>query len=187
MIEEINAAIEVLKAGGTILYPTDTVWGIGCDATNQEAVAKVFAIKNRADSKSLITLVCDVDMLCKYVKTIPEIALNLLEVNDQPMTIIYPGAMELAQNVIAEDGSVGIRIPDNEFCKQLIYKFRRPIVSTSANLSGGVTPTSYADIPLEIINAVDWIADPYLEEGSTGKASQVIKVGLSGEIEILRK
>ncbi|MDD2293717.1 MAG: L-threonylcarbamoyladenylate synthase [Bacteroidales bacterium] len=187
MTEEINAAIEVLKAGGIILYPTDTVWGIGCDATNEEAVAKVFAIKKREDCKSLITLVCDEDMLCKYVRKIPEIALNLLEVNDKPMTIIYPEATGLASNVIAGDGSVGIRIPDNEFCRKLIYKFRKPIVSTSANISGAQTPCFYEDIPIEIIDAVDWVADPCLQEGSTGKASQIIKVGLTGEIEIIRK
>lgn len=186
MTEEINAAIQVLKEGGIILYPTDTVWGIGCDATNPEAVAKVYEIKKRADSKSLITLVSDADMLCKYVKVIPEIALNLIEVNDKPMTIIYPGAIGLAENVIAEDGSVGIRIPNHEFCKQLVYKFRKPIVSTSANISGEEAPAFYEDINLNIIEAVDWVADPYLEEGSTGEPSQVIKVGMTGEIKILR-
>ncbi|MDD2595830.1 MAG: L-threonylcarbamoyladenylate synthase [Bacteroidales bacterium] len=184
---EIDAAIEVLKQGGVILYPTDTVWGIGCDATNEKAVARVFEIKHRSDSKSLITLVSDADMLCRYIDKIPEIALNLIEINDRPMTIIYPGAIGLAPNVIASDGSVGIRIPDNEFCKKLISKFHKPIVSTSANISGEATPAFYKDINLSIIDAVDWVADPYLEEGSTGKASQVIKVGLSGEVEILRK
>ena len=185
-IEDIKEAVEVLKAGGIILYPTDTVWGIGCDATSESAVAKVFELKKRSDSKSLITLVSDADMLGRYVKVIPEVAINLIEVNDKPMTIIYPGAMNLASNVIAEDGSVGIRIPMNDFCVELIRRFRKPIVSTSANISGEPTPSSYEEITFDIINSVDWVADPCLEEGSTGKSSQIIKVGLHGEIEILR-
>lgn len=194
--EAIEAAIKVLKAGGVILYPTDTIWGIGCDATNGEAVAKVLSIKHRADSKSLIILVSDTDMLAGYVKEIPDIALDLIEVNDHPMTIIYPGAIiatdsspagsALAPNVVSEDGSVGIRIPNNTFCKALISRFGRAIVSTSANLSGSKAPANYSAISEEIIKSVDWIADPSLESASTGKASQIIKVGLRGEIAIIR-
>ena len=186
-LEEVKAAVETLKAGGIILYPTDTVWGIGCDATNEAAVARVFALKKRSDSKSLITLVSDADMLGKYVKVIPEVAINLLEVNDKPMTIIYPGAMGLAPNVVAEDGSAGIRIPMNDFCVAMIRRFRKPIVSTSANISGEPAPAFYEDIPIEIIDAVDWVADPYLEEGATGEPSQIIQVGLHGEIKIIRE
>lgn len=186
-ITEIEAAIEVLKQGGVILYPTDTVWGLGCDATDEEAVRKIYEIKQRSDSKSLITLVSDADMLGKYVKVIPEIAINLIEVNDKPMTIIYPGAMNLASNVIAEDGSAGIRIPMNDWCVELVRRFRKPIVSTSANISGEPTPALYEEIPIEIIEAADWVADPYLEEGATGKASQIIKVGLNGEVAVLRQ
>jgi L-threonylcarbamoyladenylate synthase len=186
-LEEVKAAVDTLKAGGIILYPTDTVWGIGCDATNEAAVARVFEIKRRADSKSLITLVADADMLGKYVKVIPEVAINLLEVNDKPMTIIYPDAMGLAPNVVAEDGSAGIRIPMNDFCVAMIRRFRKPIVSTSANISGEPAPAFYEDIPMEIIDAVDWVADPYLEEGATGEPSQIIQVGLHGEIKIIRE
>ena len=186
-LEEVKAAVETLKAGGIILYPTDTVWGIGCDATNEDAVARVFELKKRSDSKSLITLVADADMLGKYVKVIPEIAINLLEVNDKPMTIIYPDAVGLAPNVVAEDGSAGIRIPMHDFCKEMIRRFRKPVVSTSANLSGDPAPAFYEDIPLEIIDAVDWVADPYLEEGSTGEPSQIIQVGLHGEVKIIRE
>ena len=185
-IEELKAAVEVLKAGGIILYPTDTVWGIGCDATNPDAVAKVYEIKRREDSKSLITLVSDIDMIGKYVKVIPEMAINLIEVNDKPMTIIYPDAMNLAPNLVAGDGSVAIRIPMSEFCRELVRRFRKPIVSTSANISGEATPALYEEISLDIINSVDWVADPYLEEGATGKSSQIIKVGLKGEVEIIR-
>ena len=128
MNAQIDAAIDILKKGGIILYPTDTVWGIGCDATNEAAVEKVFKLKQRADSKSLITLVSDVDMVCKYVKEVPEIAISLIEINDKPMTIIYPEAIGLAKNVVAEDGSVGIRVPMSDFCTKLISKFRRPIL-----------------------------------------------------------
>ena len=185
---QIKKAAEVIKAGGTILYPTDTIWGIGCDATNPEAVKKVFAIKRREESKSLVTLVCDLDMLARYVKDIPEAALDLIEVNDAPMTIIYPDAMHLASNVIAEDGSVGIRIPKNEFCRQLCFRLRKPIVSTSANISGENPPKGFKDISQEIKDAVDYIVHPSMEEkASTHKASQIIKIGLKGEIQIIRK
>ena len=186
-LEEVKAAVEALKAGGIILYPTDTVWGLGCDATDEAAVARIYEIKQRADSKSLITLVADADMLGKYVKVIPEVAINLLEVNDKPMTIIYPDAMGLAPNVVAADGTAGIRIPMNDFCVEVIRRFRKPIVSTSANISGQPAPAWYEDIPVEIIEAADWIADPYLEEGATGEPSQIIQVGLHGEIKIIRE
>lgn len=184
---DIEAAVDALKAGGIILYPTDTIWGIGCDATNPDAVEKVYELKKRSESKSLVTLVSDMDMIGKYVKVIPEIAINLLEVNDKPMTIIYPGAVNLAPNVIAEDGSVGIRVPNNDFCVQLIRKFRKPIVSTSANISGEPAPHIFEEIPIEIIEGVDHVVDPVYEDGATGEASQIIKVGLSSEIEIIRQ
>ena len=187
MKEQIQKTIEVLRAGGIILYPTDTVWGIGCDATNPEAVAKVYAIKNREDSKSLVLLASDIDMICRYVKEIPEMAVQLIEVNDKPMTIIYPGAQGLAHNAVAEDGTVGIRIPMMDFCQQLISRFGRPIVSTSANISGEATPKKFAEISDQIKSAVDLIVDPSLEKGSTGKSSSIIKVGLDYSIEIIRK
>ena len=182
----------MLRNGGVILYPTDTVWGIGCDATNPEAVAKVYEIKKRSDSKSLVLLSSDMDMICRYVKEVPEMAIQLVEVNDKPMTIIYPGAIvghprALASNVVAEDGTVGIRIPMMEFCQQLVMKFGRPIVSTSANISGEPTPKRYDEISEEIRSAVDHIVEPSLEKGSTGKSSSIIKVGLDYTIEIIRK
>ncbi len=185
---QINKAIEILKTGGVILYPTDTIWGLGCDATNQDAVKKVFAIKQREESKSLVTLVSDLDMLARYVETIPEAALDLIEVNDAPMTIIYPKAIGLANNVVAEDGSVGIRIPMNEFCRQLCFKFRRPIVSTSANISGENPPKGFKDIDPQIKEAVDYVVHPSMEEkNSTHRASQIIKLGANGQIQIIRK
>jgi L-threonylcarbamoyladenylate synthase len=197
--EEILAeALSTLRAGGTLLYPTDTVWGLGCDATNPEAVARIFEIKRRPDAKSLVLLASDLDMVARYVKEIPSIAVDLVEVNDAPMTIIYPGAVagvqdapgdkwHLAWNAVAEDGSVGIRIPLMDWCKQLIYKFGRPIVSTSANISGEPTPQRFSEIPQELKDAVDFVVPPSVDTQSTGKASQILKVGLKGEIEIIRK
>ena len=199
MKEEIQKALEVLRNGGVILYPTDTVWGIGCDATDPEAVAKVYAIKNREDSKSLVLLASDMDMICRYVREVPEMAVQLVEVNDKPMTIIYPGAVAgekgcmkadrrcLAFNTVAEDGTVGIRIPMMDFCQQLVAKLGRPIVSTSANISGEPTPKKYAEISDRIKSAVDHIVDPALEAGATGHSSSIIKVGLDYSIEIIRK
>lgn len=186
MKETIDEAVRVLKAGGVILYPTDTVWGLGCDATNEEAVAKVFEIKRRSGAKSLVLLAADLDMVARYIKQIPSIAIDLVEVNDAPMTIVYPGAQGLAPNVVAEDGSVGIRIPISEFCVQLARRFRRPLVSTSANVSGEPTPSCFAEISPEIVSAVDWCAPRKYEAGATGRASQIIKLGLRGEVEILR-
>ena len=197
--EEILAkALETLRSGGTILYPTDTVWGLGCDATCPEAVARIFEIKQRSDSKSLVLLASDLDMVAKYVKEIPSIAVDLVEVNDAPMTIIYPGAIaggegapgdrwHLARNTVAADGSVGIRIPLMEWCRQLVFKLGRPIVSTSANISGEPTPQRFSEIPQEIKDAVDFVVPPSVDTESTGKASQILKVGLRGEIEIIRK
>ena len=197
MKEQIQKAIEVLRAGGIILYPTDTVWGIGCDATNPEAVAKVYAVKKREDSKSLVLLASDIDMICRYVKEIPEMAVQLIEVNDKPMTIIYPGAVAgkegeksnhcLAYNTVAEDGTVGIRIPMMDFCQQLVSRFGRPIVSTSANISGEATPKKFDEISDAIKSSVDMTVDPSLERGATGNSSSIIKVGLDYSIEIIRK
>lgn len=199
MNEEIQKALEVLRSGGIILYPTDTVWGIGCDATDPEAVAKIFAIKKREDSKSLVLLASDMDMICRYVKEIPEMAVQLVEINDKPMTIIYPDAIAgdqgnmkadrrcLAFNTVAQDGTVGIRIPMMDFCRQLVAKLGRPLVSTSANISGEPTPKKFSEISETIRSAVDLIVDPSLERGATGQSSSIIKVGLDYSIEIIRK
>ncbi|MDT3365806.1 MAG: threonylcarbamoyl-AMP synthase [Bacteroidota bacterium] len=193
----LKQALETLRSGGVILYPTDTVWGIGCDATDPAAVAKVFAIKHREDSKALVLLASDLDMVARYVKVIPQMAIDLVEVNDRPMTLIYPGAIagekeasadrrRLAWNVVAEDGSVGIRIPMSEFCRQLAYKLGRPIVSTSANISGEPTPQRFTDIDEAIKSAVDYACPPKTDTESTGKASQIISIGLDGEVKIIR-
>lgn len=202
-VEIIRQTLAVLKAGGIILYPTDTVWGLGCDATDPEAVSKIFALKRRSDSKSLVLLASDLDMVAKYVREIPEMAATLVEVNDSPMTIIYPGAIAsdrpaegekpvrsrslLAYNTVAEDGTVGIRIPMMDFCTELVRKFGCPIVSTSANISGEPTPKCFSEIPQEIRDAADYIVDPELEKTSTGKSSSIIKIGLDATVQIIRK
>jgi len=202
----IQEAVKVLRDGGVILYPTDTIWGIGCDATNEQAVARVFEIKRRAEAKSLIILACDLDMVAKYVRQIPSIAIDLVEVNDAPMTIIYPQAQYLAPNAVAEDGSVGIRIPVVEeeeadgpgrtapkepltagaFCRELVRRLHRPLVSTSANISGEPAPEVFSEIPEEIKAAVDYVVPKPFGYGGTGRSSQIIKLGLDGEVKILR-
>ena len=191
MKEAIEKAVAVLRKGGIILYPTDTVWGIGCDATDAEAVARIYALKQRSDSKSLVLLASDVDMICRYVREIPEIALQLIEVNDKPMTIIYPGALcgsyVLAEYVVAEDGSVGIRIPMADFPRELVRRFGKPLVSTSANISGQATPKRYSEIDQAIVGGVDHCVDPVYERDSDGKASQIIKLGLDSSVEVIRK
>jgi L-threonylcarbamoyladenylate synthase len=187
MEEEIKNALEVLRKGGTILYPTDTVWGIGCDARNKEAVAKVYKLKKREEYKSLVALVCDHTMLNRYVKEVPEVAWELLDAAEEPLTIIYPDARMLAENMIAADGSVGIRIVKEPFCNTLIHKFGKPIVSTSANISGEDTPKSFSDIKLDILNNVDYIVNLNRKEVSNAKPSTIIKVAMNGEFKILRK
>lgn len=194
----IAETLEVLRKGGVILYPTDTVWGLGCDASDPEAVARIFSIKKRSDSKSLVLLASDLDMVARFVKEVPDMAVQLVEVNDRPMTIVYPGAIAagpgepadrhfLAHNVVAEDGSVGIRIPKMDFCIDLVRRFGRPIVSTSANISGEPTPKTFAEIAEQIKDAADYIVDPAIESGSTGQSSSIIKVGVDSEIQIIRK
>jgi len=195
--EIMQQALSALRGGGVILYPTDTVWGIGCDATNPEAVEKVFTLKGRPQDKALVLLASGLDMIGRYVKEIPEMAIRLVEVNDAPMTIIYPGARVapegmapdkhfLSRSVVAEDGTVGIRIPLSQFCHDLVYKFGRPIVSTSANISGEKTPSSYKEISSRIIQGVDYAVPSALGKGATGESSQIIKVGLGGEIKVIR-
>ena len=203
VVSVIGEALEALRGGGVILYPTDTIWGIGCDATDPDAVRRVYDIKRRPDAKSLVLLASDLDMVARYIQKIPDIAIDLVEVNDKPMTIIYPGAIclpapaggeapakdrwHLAYNTVAEDGSVGIRIPMMDFCKELVRRLGRPLVSTSANISGEPSPKSFKDIPEEIRSAVDYVVPPSLERESTGLASQIIKLGLDGEVEIIRR
>jgi L-threonylcarbamoyladenylate synthase len=187
MHNDIKNALEVLHSGGIILYPTDTIWGIGCDATNEEAVQKIYQLKEREDSKSMLVLMENMNFLSRYVEEVPEIALDLIEVTEKPMTIIYPGAKNLAKNLMAQDGSIGIRITSEEFTRQLIQRFKKPIVSTSANISGEPSPTFFDEIIPEIKDAVDYVVEYRQDDISPKEPSSIIKLGTSGEIEILRK
>jgi len=184
---EIQNAVEVLRKGGTILYPTDTVLGIGCDATNEKAVELIFQIKKREKEKSLIVLVNDTRMLHKYVKEVPAIALDLIQETETPLTIIYDEGINLAKNVLGDDGSIAIRIPKDEFCNKLIYKFGKPIVSTSANLSGENAPQNFKVVNIEILSYSDYVVNWRLDDDSHAKASSIIKVKNNGEIKIIRK
>ncbi|MFA8434064.1 MAG: L-threonylcarbamoyladenylate synthase [Marinifilaceae bacterium] len=186
MNEDIKKALEVLKSGGVILYPTDTIWGIGCDATNPEAVKRVYEIKKREDSKSMLVLMENPNRLNSYMDEVPEIAWDLIEVTDKPLTLIYPGAKNLASNLINEDGTIGIRITQEAFTQQLIQRFRKPIVSTSANVSGQPSPGNFSEISEEIVNAVDFVVEYRQDEVEKAVASSIMKIGLSGEIQILR-
>lgn len=187
MEEDLKKALEVLRNGGVILYPTDTIWGLGCDATNEEATAKIYAIKKRSDSKSMLVLMENVNLLERYVEEVPAIAYDLIEVTDKPLTIIYPGARNFAKNLIAEDGTIGIRITGEAFTRQLIQRFRKPVVSTSANISGEASPAKFADIGEEIKAAADYVVNYRQDDFTPASPSCIIKLGVGGQIEILRK
>jgi len=186
MIEDIKEALAVLQKGGVILYPTDTIWGLGCDASNAEAVKRIYEIKNRVDSKSMLVLMENTALLERYVSEVPEIAYDLIELTDKPLTIIYDGAKNLAKNLIAEDGSIGIRITTEQFSSDLIRRFKRPIVSTSANISGKPSPACFAEIAQEIIDSVDYVVNYRQDENQKAVPSSIIKLGRGGEIKIIR-
>jgi L-threonylcarbamoyladenylate synthase len=185
--DDIKKAVEVMKNGGVILYPTDTVWGIGCDATNAEAVAKVYKIKQRDDSKALICLVDSDARLQRYVRNAPEVAWNVIELATKPTTVIFDEAVNLAHNLIAEDGSIAMRITNEEFSKELCYRFQKPIVSTSANISGQPAAQNYCDISEELLNAVDYVCFSRRQEHKPHTPSSIIKIKNNGEIDIIRK
>ena len=184
--DDIRQAIEVMNKGGVILYPTDTIWGIGCDATNEAAVRRVFEIKKRADAKALITLVDSEAKLEFYVNDIPEVAWDLIKVAERPLTIIFDHARNLAPNLLAEDGSAGIRITKEEFSKNLCMRMKRAIVSTSANISGEPSPKCFADISPEILQAVDYVCTSRRNETHNPPASNIIKLGSGCEVKVIR-
>jgi len=187
MQEDIKKACEVMRNGGIILYPTDTIWGIGCDATNEEAVKKIYALKQRDDSKSMLLLLDNPAKLQNYVADLPEIAWDLIELTDKPLTIIYEGARNLAPALIAADGSVGIRITDEHFSRELCKQFRKPIVSTSANISGTPSPTRFSHISREIKEGVDYVVTHRQKEQAEAKSSSIIRLSRNGTIQIIRK
>lgn len=189
--EDIKRAVETMRKGGVILYPTDTVWGIGCDATNVEAVKRVYAIKQRDDSKALICLVDSDARMQRYFRNVPDVAWQLVdslkEGNAKPTTLILDGAINLAENLIAEDGSIGIRITNEPFSKELCYRFQKAIVSTSANISGEPAAQNYCDIDPRIIEAVDYVCWSRRQEHQPHTPSSIIKLKEDGEVEIIRK
>ena len=185
MKTEIEQTVAVLKRGGIILYPTDTVWGIGCDATNETAIERVFKLKKRVESKSLICLVNDLNMLHQYVEEVPKAALDILKFAIKPTTIIYEDPIRVAHNLIADDNSLGIRIVDDEFCQKLIRKFKRPIVSTSANVSGDSTPNGFQEISSEILEGVDYVVNLH-QNRKAGKPSAIIKLQNDGTVTVIR-
>lgn len=188
--EDIRKAVETMRKGGVILYPTDTVWGIGCDATNVAAVKRVYEIKQREDSKALICLVDSDARLQRYVRTVPDVAWQLidsLKEGGKPTTLILDGAVNLAPNLIAEDGSIGIRITQEPFSKELCYRFQKAIVSTSANISGQPAAQNYRDIAPELLEAVDYVCWSRRQEHQPHQPSSIIRLGQGGEVQIIRK
>ena len=185
--DDIREAINVMNQGGVILYPTDTIWGLGCDATNEEAVKKVYEIKKRIDSKALITLVDSEVKIEFYVRDVPEVAWDLIECSEKPLTIIYDQARNLASNLLAEDGSAGIRVTKEPFSRELCMRMKRAIVSTSANISGQPSPKCFQEISEEIKQAVDYICTSRREESKNPPASSIIKLGADAEIKIIRE
>jgi L-threonylcarbamoyladenylate synthase len=184
---EIEKALAVLKTGGVILYPTDTVWGLGCDATNEEAVAKINEIKGRPADKSFIILLDTDSKLQSYVSEVPEVAYDLIEYTENPLTIVFPGAKNLAKNAINADGTIGIRIVKHDFCQQLIQRFRKPITSTSANISGAPTPLFFDEISDEIKERVDYIVDWEQEIKTQKKPSTIMKLAPGGQFSFIRR
>lgn len=187
MKEDIRRALDVLNKGGVILYPTDTIWGIGCDATNEEAVSRVYAIKRRTDAKALITLVDSEAKIQGYVREIPDVAWQLIDCSTRPLTIIYDGARHMAPNLLAEDGSVAIRLTREAFSRELCLRFHRPIVSTSANLSGEPSPATFDDISEDIKQAVDYVCTSRRDDRTPARPSSIIKLAANGEVKIIRE
>jgi len=184
--EESENFIKHLKRGGIILYPTDTVWGLGCDATNANAIDKINKLKKRSNSKSLICLVSDFKMLQQYVEEIPEVAYDILKYTNKPTTVIYDNPIRIAENIIAPDNTLGIRVVRNPFLSKLLRKYKKPIVSTSANFSGQPTPKKFKDIDPKLIELVDYVSKAP-DESKFKNASSIIKIGIDSSVKIIRK
>lgn len=185
--EDIKKCVEIMRKGGIILYPTDTIWGIGCDATNADAVKRVYDLKQRTDSKAMLVLVDNEARLDRYVTDVPEVAYQLVEVADKPLTVIYDGAKNLAPNLVGSDGSIGIRVTREAFSRELCRRFGRPVVSTSANVSGAASARNFDEISDEIKNGVDYIVDFRRNDKTPHKASSIIKLKSDGTVTILRQ
>lgn len=184
---EVDEAVRVLREGGIILYPTDTVWGLGCDATNAEAVERIYRLKRSENKKSMLVLCASANMVVRYVNRAPGIAFEVMEMATSPLTLILPGATGVAANLIPDEGTLGIRVPDHEFCRRMLRALQRPVVSTSANISGEATPTGLQEVSREIIDGVDFVVNPRFEGKPTRKASSIIAFGEGGEVRIIRE
>ena len=185
--EDIKNACQVLRNGGVILYPTDTIWGLGCDAANSEAVRRIFKIKQREDSKSMLMLLDSDAKLNSYVPEFPDVAYDLIDLAEKPLTIVYDNVRYVAPELKAEDGSVGIRITKELFSKELCARFKGGIVSTSANISGAPSPSKFTDISKEILDAVDYVVKYRQDDNSSAKPSSIIKLGASGQVKVIRE
>ena len=186
-VEDMREAVNTMRNGGIILYPTDTVWGIGCDATNEEAVSRIYKLKRREETKSMLVLVESVLKVKSYVGGIPDVGYDMMDITDKPLTMILDGAKNLAKNLIAEDGSIALRITQEAFSKELCYRFQKAVVSTSANISGEPAAQNYRDIAPEIIEAVDYVCWSRRQEHQPHKPSCIIRLRENGEVEIIRK
>ena len=184
---EVDEAVRVLREGGIILYPTDTVWGLGCDATNAEAVERIYRLKRSENKKSMLVLCASANMVVRYVNRAPGIAFEVMEMTTSPLTLILPGATGVAANLIPDEGTLGIRVPDHEFCRRMLRALQRPVVSTSANISGEATPVGLQEVSREIIDGVDFVVNPRFEGKPTRKASSIIAFGEGGEVRIIRE
>lgn len=184
--EDIRQAVQVLRQGGLILYPTDTIWGIGCDATNEDAVRRVFRLKNRDDSKALICLVDSANRMQMFSRGIPDVAWDLVEYSEKPLTLILDGAVNLAPSLVAADGSVGIRVTSENISKELCFRFQKAIVSTSANISGRPSPARFMDIEPEVINGVDYVMRSRQNDTKPSSPSRIVRLRADGEISFIR-
>ena len=187
MRQEVERAVAVLRAGGVILYPTDTVWGLGCDATNAEAVAKIYGLKRSADKKSMLVLCASADMVVRYVNRAPGIAFEVMELATEPLTLILPGAAGVAANLVPEEGTLGVRVPDHAFCSSMLRAFGRPVVSTSVNISGEPAALSLAEAPPELVEGVDFVVNPRFEGRPTRKPSSIVAFTEDGAVNVIRK
>ena len=187
MEEELKKAHDIIQKGGILLYPTDTIWGIGCDATNPEAVQRIYDLKQRPDTRSMLVLIDSPEYLHHYVRELPEIALDLIELSVKPLTIIYSGAQHVASNLIAQDGSLGIRITREAFSQQLCRRMKKPLVSTSANISGQPAPANFSEISDEILQGVDYVVNYRQQEKQKSQASSIIQLGEGGIVKVIRE
>lgn len=181
-----HEAIQTLKSGGVLLYPSDTIWGLGCDVRNDQAIDKILELKNRPASKGLIVLISKMEQLSEYVEQVPDLAWDLVEFAEDPLTIIYPKGKNVSHSLLGPDGSIAIRLVKDEFCKGLIYRYQRAIVSTSANLSGEPSPLNFAGIAPSIVDGVDYVLKNSAGEGAAKKASKIVQLGLHGDYKLIR-